>query len=192
MTASETRPDGIPLPDLSGRSGMRPRDRRIVQAIALVCAMAAMLAIPWADETSTIRKFLKPPEKVTTVPEGQIGELAGAKWKVYDRRVTEPLTGKGQGDVVELQLALAVRPSDAAGAKAVGSYGLQYRLHDGDGHEWFANGIRTAEPKAGVAMRITVKGTVPRAKADALELRIQAPKETRKPEDPLPSLRFAR
>ncbi|GAA1807369.1 hypothetical protein [Actinomadura chokoriensis] len=189
MTASDTRPDGIPLP---GRPGMRPRDRRIVQAIALVCAMAAMLAIPWADETSTIRKSLKPPEKVTTVPEGRIGELVGAKWKVYDRRVTEPLTGKDQGDVVELRLAVAVRPSDAASAKAVGSYGLQYRLQDGDGRAWSANGIRTEEPKAGVATRITVRGTVPRAKADALELRIQAPKETRKPEDPLPSLRFAR
>ncbi|MEU5991307.1 hypothetical protein ABZ806_20255 [Spirillospora sp. NPDC047418] len=189
MTASDTRPDGIPLP---GRPGIRPRDRRIVQAIALVCATAAMLAIPWADETGTVRKFLKPPEKVTTVPEGQIGELAGAQWKVFDRKVAEPLGGKGQGDIVELRLAVAVRPSDAAAAKAVGSYGLQYRLHDDDGHAWFASGVRTTEPKAGVALRITVKGTVPRAKADALELRIQAPKETRKPEDPLASLRFAR
>lgn len=189
MTASDTRPDGIPLP---GRPGMRARDRRIVQAIALVCAMAAMLTIPWADETRTIRKFLKPPEKVTTVPEGQIGVLAGAQWKVYDRRVAEPLGDKDQGDVVELRLALAVRPSNADGAKAVGSYSLQYRLYDDDGHQWSANGVRTVEPKAGVAMRITVKATVPRAKADALELRIQAPKETRKPEDPLASLRFAR
>jgi hypothetical protein len=189
MTATDTRPDGIPIP---GRPGIRPRDRRIVQAIALVCAMAAMLAIPWADETDTVRKYLKPPEKVTTVQEGQIGELAGAKWKVFDRRVAEPPGGRDRGDVVELQLALAVRPSDAAGAKAVGSYGLQYRLQDHEGHEWFASGLQTTEPKAGVAMRITVKGTVPRAKADVAELRIQAPKETRKPEDPLASLRFAR
>ncbi len=81
--------------------------------------------------------------------------------------------------MVELQLAVAVRPSDAESAKAVGSYGLRYRLHDGDGREWFANGVRTAEPKAGVAMRITVKATVPRSKAGALDLQIQAPKESR-------------
>ncbi|NVI92446.1 hypothetical protein [Actinomadura sp. BRA 177] len=75
MTASDTQPDGIPLP---GRPGMRPRDRRIVQAIALMCAMAAMLVLPWADETENVKKSLKPPEKITTVPEGQIGDLVGA------------------------------------------------------------------------------------------------------------------
>ncbi|MFA1537746.1 hypothetical protein [Actinomadura monticuli] len=206
MTASDTRPDGIPLPgqaepEPSGRAGtgIRPRDRRIVQAIALVCAMAAMLVLPWTDETANVRKSLKPPEKVTTVPEGRIGELVGAKWKVYDRRTAAPLgvaqaggQAGGQGDVVELRLQVAVLPSDAASAKAVGSYGLLYRLHDDDGHVWFASGVRTAEPRAGAAMRITVRGTVPRSKAEALELRIQAPKESRKPEDPLVSLRFAR
>jgi hypothetical protein len=170
---------------------MRPRDRRIVQAIALVCAMAAMLVLPWVDETENVKKSLKPPEKTTTVPEGQIGDLVGAQWKVFDRRTAAPIGDNGQGDVVELQLAVAVRPSDADSAKAVGSYGLQYRLHDGDGHEWFANGVRTAEPKAGVAMRITVKATVPRSKADALDLQIRAPKESRRQGDPLASLRFA-
>ncbi|QKW33596.1 hypothetical protein HUT06_05770 [Actinomadura sp. NAK00032] len=192
MTASDTRPDGIPLPDLSERR-MRPRDRRVVQAIALVCAMAAMLVIPWADETDLMRDSLKPPEKVTALPEGRIGELVGAKWKVLDRRTAAPLGDRQSGgDVVELRLKLAVRPSDAASAKAVGSYGLRYRFHDGDGRVWFAVGLRTAEPKAGVAMGITVKATVPRAKADELELHIQAPKETRKPGGPLASLRFSR
>ncbi|NKZ02442.1 hypothetical protein [Actinomadura latina] len=188
MTASDTRPDGIPLP---GRPGMRPRDLRIVQAVALVCAVSAMLVLPWADETDKVRKFLKPPEKVTTVREGQVGKLAGAQWKVVDRRTAAPL-GDRQGEVVELQLDVAVRPSDAAGVKAVGSYGLAYRLRDDDGRTWSADGLRTTEPKAGVALRITVKGTVPRTEADALELEIQAPKETRKAGDPLPSLRFER
>ncbi|WP_433229347.1 hypothetical protein [Actinomadura formosensis] len=189
MTASVTRPDGIPLP---GRSRMRPRDRRIVEAIALGCAMSALLALQWVDETDKVRRFLKPPEKVTTVPEGRLGVLVGAKWKILDRRTAEPLGG-GRGDVVELRLDLGVLPSDDASAKAVGSYGLAYRLQDDDGREWSAAGLTTAPPKAGVAMRITVRGTVPRAKADSLELRIQAPKETRKkPEDPLASLRFSR
>ncbi|WP_396449948.1 hypothetical protein [Actinomadura sp.] len=188
MTATDTRPDGIPLPR---RPGMRPRDRRIVQAIALVCAMAAMLVVPWADETRNVRRALKPPEKVTTVPEGRIGELAGAQWKVVDRRTAAPL-GQRQGDVVELRLEVAVRPSDAASAKAVGSYGLAYRLRDDEGRTWFAGGLQTAEPTPGVAQRVTVKGTVPRTKADALELVIQAPKETRRPGAPQASLRFAR
>ncbi|MEU8345949.1 hypothetical protein SAMN05443665_102174 [Actinomadura meyerae] len=192
MTASDTRPDGIPLPDLRQRSGMRPRDRRIAQAIALVCAVAAMLVIPWVDETNLMHASVKPPEKVTTLPEGQIGELAGAKWKVFDRRTAAPLGNRQGGDVVELRLELAVRPADAAAAKAVGSYGLQFRFHDDDGRQWTATALRTGEPKAGVAMRITVKGTVPRAKADRLELRIRAPKETLKQGDPLVSLRFSR
>ncbi|MFB4308685.1 hypothetical protein [Actinomadura sp. GTD37] len=194
MTASDTRPDGIPLPGPPGRPGMRPRDRRIVQAIALTCAMAAMLVLPWLDETENVRKSLKPPEKVTTVPEGRIGELAGAQWKIFDRRTAAPLgtaqDGETRSDVVELRLEVAVRPSDAASAKAVGSYGLRYRFRDGDGRTWFANGFRRTEPKAGVAMRVTVRGTVPRSKAEALQLQIQEPKESRKLGAPLASLRF--
>ncbi|TDD80517.1 hypothetical protein E1293_20610 [Actinomadura darangshiensis] len=188
MTASDTRPDGIPLP---GRSGIRPRDRRIVEAIALVCAVSALLVLQWKDEDGNVRKNLKPPEKVTTVAEGQIGELVGAQWKIYGRATGEPLGAKPQGDVTELRLKLAVRPSDAASAKAVGSYGLGFRLHDGDGHEWSATALKTGEPRAGVAMGFTVRGTVPRAKADELELEIQAPKTARKPGGAQPSLRFS-
>jgi hypothetical protein len=186
VTASDTRPDGIPI---TGRSRMRPRDRRVVQAMALVCAVSAILVVQWADEANSVKKNLKPPEKVTTVPEGQIGELAGAKWKIYGRQKAEPL--RKTGDVTELRLQLAVRPSDAASAKAVGSYGLSYRLYDGDGHQWSATGLSRSQARAGVAMGITVRGTVPRSKADSLELEIRAPATSRKPGEPLPSLRFS-
>ncbi|SPT51083.1 MULTISPECIES: hypothetical protein [Actinomadura] len=190
MTASETRPDGIPLPDAPERSRIRPKDRRVAEAIALVCAVATLLAVQWADEANSVRKNLKPPEKVTTVPEGQIGELAGAKWRIYGRQKAEPL--QKTGDVTELRVQLAVRPGDAASAKAVGSYGLVYRLLDGRGREWSALGQRTGEPRAGVAMGVTVKGTVPRSMADSLELEIRAPKTSRKPGEPQVSLRFSR
>lgn len=189
MTASETHPDGISLAEPSEGSRIRPVDRRVIQAIALVCAVSALLAVQWADETHSVRKNLKPPEKVTTVPEGQIGELVGAKWKVYRRQKAEPL--RRTGDVVELRLLLAVRPADAASAKAVGSYDLAYRLRDDEGREWSATGLRTGQPTAGVAMGITVKGTVPRSMADSLEREIRAPTTSRKPGSPLPSLRFS-
>ena len=191
MTAADTHPDGIPLPTPSDRSRLRPRDRRVVQAIALVCAMSAYLVVHWADDTRTVRKNLDPPEKVTTVAEGQIGELAGARWKVFGRQKAAPL-GKAQGDVTELRLQLAVRPSDAASAKAVGAYGLVYRFRDDDGRAWSATALRTREPAAGVAMAVTVRGTVPRAMADSLELEIRAPKTSRKPGAPQASLRFSR
>ena len=42
-----------------------------------------------------------------------------------------------------------------------------------------------------LAMGITVRGTVPRSKADSLELEIRAPATSRKPGEPLPSLRFS-
>lgn len=200
MTALDTHPDPIPLPgtepesEETGRSKLRPLDRRILQLLALVCVVPAILVLHWVDETNNMQKNLKPPEKVTTVPPGEIGELIGARWKVFGREKGRPRTsGSQQGgpnDVTELRLAVAVRPGDAASAKLVGSYGLVYRLHDDDGHEWSARASSEAKPRAGVAMRITVTGTVPRTKADSLELEIRAPKTSRKKGDPLPSLRF--
>lgn len=192
MTTTDTRPDGIPLPGRPRRPGIRPRDRRVVEAIALLCVVSTLLVLQWKDETNNVQKNLKPPEKVTTVPEGRIGELVGAQWKIYGREKGEPLGARTQGDVTELRLKLAVRPSDAASAKAVGSYGLGFRLHDDDGHEWSATAVKAGEPRAGVAMGFTVKGTVPRAKADELELEIRAPKTARKPGAAQPSLRFSR
>lgn len=192
MTAAETRPQPIIGPEPEQQTGrLRPLDRRVLQAIALVCAVPAILVLNWVDETNNVQKNLKPPEKVVSVQPGQIGELVGAQWKVVDRRQARPLTADS-GDVVELRLIVAVRPGDAASAKTVGSYGLVYELLDDDGRTWSAMGIRAGQPRPGVAARVTVKGTVPRAKADALELRVQAPKTSRKDGEPLPSLRFER
>ncbi|TMQ98315.1 hypothetical protein ETD83_19355 [Actinomadura soli] len=169
---------------------LRPRDRRVLQALALLCAVPAVLVLHWVDATNGIEKNLKPPEKVTSVRPGQIGELIGAQWKVVGRRQAPPLARDDANDVVDLRVAVAVRPRDAAGAKSVASYGIVYRLVDDEGREWSALAIPEGTPRAGVAMRVIVKGTVPRTKADSLELVIQAPKTSRKAGDPLPSLRF--
>ncbi|WUH98147.1 hypothetical protein OHR68_32285 [Spirillospora sp. NBC_00431] len=207
MTAAETRPQPIIPPEPGagtagpGTSGdepereqrMRPLDRRVLQAIALLCVIPAILVLHWADETNNIQKNLKPPEKVTSVQPGQIGELIGAQWKVIGRQNARPLKNDETNDVTDLRIDVAVRPRDAASAKLVGSYGVVYRFVDDDGREWSALGLRVGTPTAGVAMRLTVKGTVPRTKADSLELVIQAPKTARKDaRDPLPSLRFER
>ncbi|WP_147339580.1 hypothetical protein [Actinomadura spongiicola] len=192
MTAAETRPQPIVQVEAEDERGLRPLDRRIVQAIALVCAVSTFLAVQWLDETNNVRKHLEPPEKVSTVGPGQIGELVGAQWKVMGREEGRPLGG-GSNDVTELRLAVVVRPGDAASAKAVGSYGLVYRFVDDEGREWSAMGSRVGEPRPGVAVRVTVKGTVPRTMAGSLELVIRAPKTERKGQgDPRPSLRFER
>ncbi|TDD31443.1 hypothetical protein E1287_26360 [Actinomadura sp. KC06] len=195
MTAAETRPQPIvqaePEPEPEERpERLRPLDRRILQALALICAVPAFLALQWVDETNGIQKNLKPPEKVTSVQPGQVGEMLGAQWKEIGRQQAPPLAKDDLNDVVDLRVGVAVRPRDAASAKSVGSYGIVYRLVDGEGREWSAMATSPGAPRAGVAMRIVVKGTVPRAKADSLELVIQAPKTSRKGEDPLPSLRF--
>lgn len=194
MTAAETRPQPVVRDEAAGTGRLRPLDRRVLQAIALVCAVSAFLVLQWVDETNNVEKNLKPPEKVVAVEPGQIGELVGARWKVIRRKQARPLTSDASNanDVTELRLAVAVRPGDAASAEAVGSYGLVYRLLDDDGREWSTLATKEAEPRPGVAMLITVKGTVPRTKADSLELEIQAPKAARKRSEPLLSLRFER
>ena len=191
MTAAQTtRPQTTGEP--RRKEGMRPLERRLIQAVVLVCAVPGFLVLQWTDERKNVEGNLKPPEKVTTVPAGKIGEFAGAHWKLIGRKAGRPLTSAEGGDVAELQLSVAVRPETAASAKTVGSYGLTYQLFDDSGREWSALGTRRWEPRAGVPMLITVRGTVPRAKADSVELQIQQPKAERKKGAPLASLRFAR
>ncbi|MBT2208159.1 hypothetical protein [Actinomadura sp. NEAU-AAG7] len=191
---AQTRPD---LPAQTGAGPrMRPRDRRVVQAIALATLLPALLTVHWLDETRDVRSNLKPEEKVTTVPRGAAGELAGARWQVVDRRTTAPLlrpasgAPPGSAEVAEVRVTLAVVAKDAAAAKAVGAYGIVYRLRDGDGRAWAATGLGTGAARPGVPVRITVRGTVPRAKADLLVLEVRPPAYSR-PKGPLPSLRFA-
>ncbi|WP_242909103.1 hypothetical protein [Actinomadura terrae] len=183
-------------PDPPARTGLPLRDRRVVQAIALGTLLPALLTLHWVDETHNVRSGLKPEEKVTTVPRGAAGELAGARWQVVDRRTAAPLVTPPSGapsgavEVAELRVTLSVVPKDAASAKAVGAYGIVYRLRDGDGHVWAATGLDTGTARPGVPVRITVRGTVPRAKADLLALEVRPPAYPR-PKGPLPSLRFA-
>ncbi|MFD0691580.1 hypothetical protein [Actinomadura fibrosa] len=197
-------PTEPPEPSEPRRAGLRPGDRRVVQALALAALLPALLSIQWLDETHIVQRNLEPREKATTVPHGGTGELAGAQWRIEGRQTRAPYVstqapGGGSADVTELRLTLAVLPRDAEAAKAVGSYGITYRLSDGDGHEWSAVGLRTgsatgltsdAKPRPGAVTRITVTGTVPRSKAGSLRLEVRPPRAQR-PTGPLPLLRFA-
>ena len=188
-----TNPD-LPAIPSRARPRLRPRDRRIVQALALTALLPALLVLKWTDETNSVHKNLKPPEKVTDVPRGATGTLAGARWKAIARQATAPLsfgTKPKDDTVTQLQVVLAVRPDDAAAAKTIGSYGIVYTFTDGGGRSWSATGLAAGTLRAGTVGRITVRGTVPRTMAAALALRVQAPKASRKQGRPLPSLRFA-
>jgi hypothetical protein len=188
-----TNPD-LPPVRPRARPRLRPRDRRIVQALALTALLPAFLVLKWMDETDSVQKNLKPPEKVMDVPHGGTGTLAGAQWKVVGRQATAPPsfgTKPKDDTVAELQVVLAVRPDDAAAAKTIGSYGFVYTFTDGGGRSWSATGLAAGTLRPGAAGRLTVRGTVPRAVAEALALRVQAPKASRKQGTPLPSLRFA-
>lgn len=183
----------IPDPPSPPARRMRPRDRRIVQALAVAVLLPAFLVLKWVDQSDGAQQNLKPPEKVTSVAHGAVGHLADAQWKVVSRGTEAPL-GSGDrqdGDATELQVVLAVRPETAAAAKTIGSYGVGYFFEDGDGRTWSAGGIAAGTPRQGVAGKLTVKGTVPRSEAAALALVVKAPKASRKKGKPLPSLRFA-
>lgn len=198
MTAADTSPDLFPpIPPEPGPAReprLRPLERRILQAVALLCAVSALLAVQWADERNNVEKNLKPPEKVVTVQPDTVGEFLGARWMALKRETARPLAGGAQqGDVAELRFTVGVRPDDAAAVQLVGAYDLGYRFVDGEGREWSASGaVAGRRPQAGVSSLITVRGTVPRSKADSLKLEIRAPKSARKAGDPLLSLRFER
>ncbi|TDC90336.1 hypothetical protein [Actinomadura sp. 7K507] len=203
MTSEDTQPDLPAIPpepepsefsesEEAREPRLRPRERRILQAIAVLCVVPLLLSVQWVDESNSVEKNLKPPEKVTTVQPGAIGELAGAKWKIMKRAAAQPLAIGGQQDssgVTELRLSVGFRPENAAAAKAVGS-GFAYRLVDDEGREWSATGTADGKAQVGVAMMVTITAKVPRSKADSLELEIEAPKTSRKKGDPLASLRF--
>ena len=200
MTVEDTAPDLIPPippeePKDGKRSGLRPRERRILQILALVCLVPTLLSLQWLDETRGIEKGLKPPEKVVTARRDAVADFLGARWKALKYETAQPLAGgPDQGEVTELRVWVGVRPDTPEAAKTVGSYGLVFRFADDDGHRWSAAGTTTVgnPPRAGSASLISVRGTVPRSKAESLELEIQQPKESRKQGRPLLWLRFER
>lgn len=206
MSVEDTSPDLFPPigADSKGESedgskdgnrrGLRPRERRALQAVALLCAVATLLSLQWLDEARTAEKNLKPPEKTVTAKPDAIADFLDARWKVLKYDTAQPLGSTSyQGDVTELRLWVGVRPNTAEAARTVGSFGLVYRFTDDGGRHWTALGTVTGKPpQAGVASLITVRGTVPRSKADSLELEIRQPQASRKPGRPLLSLRFER
>ncbi|TDC65167.1 hypothetical protein E1200_18980 [Actinomadura sp. GC306] len=192
MTA-DTSPDLFPpIPPESGGTperGLRPLERRVLQAVALLCAVSALLSVRWVDERNNVEKNLKPPEKVVAVQPEKPGAFLGTRWMVLKHETAQ----LGDGDAVELRVTVGVRPDSAAAVELAGAYDLGYRFVDGEGREWSAAGTVAGPPlRAGASTLILVKGTVPRTKAEALELEIRAPKAARKAGGPLLSLRFER
>lgn len=198
MSVEDTSPDLFPPiasePEGGRRPGLRPVERRVLQAVALVCAVSALLALHWLDERDNVEKNLKPPEETAAARPDAIAEFLGSRWKVLKYETSQPFgSAAAQGDVTDLRVSVGVRPDSAEAAKTAGSYGLVYRFADDEGHQWSALArVVGKPPQAGVASLITVSGTVPRSKADSLELVIQQPKASRKQGRPLLSLRFER
>ncbi|MQY04462.1 hypothetical protein [Actinomadura macrotermitis] len=179
MNLDVTRPDPI-----AREPRLRPRDRRIAEAIALLTLLPVVPVLAWADQTANVHRSLAPLEKPVIVSRGGEGELAGVRWRVRGRT-----TGPGLGDgVAALRIVLLARPADAAAARSIGAYGTLYRLRDGQGHVW--NGTALAAPaKPGAPVQVTVQATLPRAAADAVALEILPPRSQAR-KGALPSLRF--
>ncbi|WP_157610423.1 hypothetical protein [Spirillospora albida] len=166
-----------------------PRDRRVLEALLVAVVVPALLAFHWVDESRNVRRHLEPPEKATVVAKNGIGRLSGVRWRVLERRTAPPLKGPSGPDVTELRIAMVLRPEDAAGAKTA-AYGVEYRLVDGAGRYWSADGLVSGTPRANTVSRLTVRGTVPRAKVEAVSLEVR-PRPGTRPKGTLPLLRFA-
>ncbi|XVQ11657.1 hypothetical protein ACQP1W_03475 [Spirillospora sp. CA-255316] len=200
----ETRPDHRRRQDEPGTDAegeeqprreprLRPRDRRVLEAIALLTLLPALLLLRWTITADDARKVtMERPEKATVVPRNAIGEWSGARWRLYGQSVGTPLSTGGaaaQPDVAELRLSVAVRPETPAAARMLLS--LDYRLADAEGHLWTARGTTSTTPRPGMAMRLLVTGTVPRSKTGAVVLELRPPPYSQ-PKGPLPLLRFER
>lgn len=158
-----------------------------MEVLALVCLLPAFLGVQWLDETNRAES-LEPPVKVSSIADGKVGELVGARWTLGERKIT-PRKAAGQ-DVAELQVALGVKAPTAESAKKVGGYGMEFRFVDEQGREWTARASPTGQVPVGKVHVFTLRGTVPRAKAESLAVVVRPPKTERKGAAPLPSLRF--
>ncbi|WP_233618042.1 hypothetical protein, partial [Actinomadura sp. WAC 06369] len=170
------------------RTWLGPRARRVVEVCVLAVLLPGLLGLYWVDETGRAES-LEPPVKVSSVARGKIGELVGARWTVY-KRESAPQGGPAGQDAVQLQVVLAVKAQDAKSAKTVGGYGMEFRFVGRDGREWTADASKPPQVTPGQAFPITVRGTVPRARAESLALVVRPPESERRGADPLPSLRF--
>ncbi|MGI5166767.1 hypothetical protein ACQEU3_20685 [Spirillospora sp. CA-253888] len=167
---------------------MTPRDRRVIQAVALVSLVPLLLVVQWVDRSGGARRLGPPQERAVDVPRGGAGELAGAQWRQVDRLASNRPPLGGPADAAEMRVVLAVRPRTEGAVKTV-SYGTTYRLRDAEGHVWSATG--TAAPRRpGAPIQITVRAVVPRAKLRSLILEIRPPAHP-PPKGPRPLLRFA-
>ncbi|GLZ14655.1 hypothetical protein Acsp04_48900 [Actinomadura sp. NBRC 104425] len=200
----EHRASGDPAPERDGpaddaaddaadaaapRRRMRPGDRRFLEAMALVTLLPALVGLHWLDDTRNIQQRLERPEKPTTVAKGKVGVLADTRW-LFVRRTVARAPLNPDPDVAEVRMVVAIKPLTQAGAKTVGSFGMSYRLRDGEGHIWSATAVPSSTPRAGAIALLTVKGVLPRSKAQTVTLEVRPP-TTYRPKEPLPSLRFA-
>lgn len=175
----------------AGRSRRRPRpgDRRFLEAMALAALLPALIGVRWLDDTRNIQERLERPEKPTVVAKGKVGTLAETRW-LFVRRTVGPAPLNPQPDAAEVRMVVAIRPLTPAGAKAVGSSGMTYRLRDAEGRIWSATALPSSPPRAGATAMIVVRGVVPRVKAETVTLEV-LPSAASHPKGPLPSLRFA-
>ena len=73
-------------PEAAPEPLMTPRDRRVIQAVALLSLVPLLLVLQWVDKSGGARRLGPPQEKAVEVPKGGTGELAGAQWRQVDRR----------------------------------------------------------------------------------------------------------
>ncbi|MEW2358898.1 hypothetical protein [Spirillospora sp. NPDC029432] len=173
------------------RQVLSPRDRRVLEAIALITLVPVLLSLRWiVDDNLADRVAQDRPEKVTTVPRGTVATWNDVRWRLYAQSVAGPPLGQGP-EVAELRLAVAVKPMNDAGAKLLTSYGLGYRVTDAEGHVWTGRGSTLTPPRPGAATKLTVTVALPRSKANSVALEVRPPEQPRQ-KGPLPLLRFAR
>lgn len=187
------------------RRRLTARQRRSVEAAALVLLLPLALGVQWYDETNQIRKGLEPDETITVVARNKPATLAHARWVLRgrvndtggatssdasDRSPTKPR------DATTITLSLGVTTLDKQAAKEASTSNLRFRLVDRAGNEWTAQAEYKVEdnygqaPPVGKEVPVAVTGEVPRAAVSSLVLDVVQAGPYR-PKGPVHVLRFA-
>jgi hypothetical protein len=190
LTTRDPLEDTVPDP-VERTPRLSRRQRRTVEACALLVLAPGLLAVRWIDDSHQAVQW-QPDERVTVVRRGATGTLEHVRLRLVGRDATGALkTRTTPAGAARVALVLEVRALDAQGAKDAKYIG--YALRDRSGHVWMALGLPEGDrdPVVGAPARVTVSATLPERLLSSVVLEARQGSPARKGTGPVQVLRFA-
>jgi hypothetical protein len=175
MTMPDPLETTVPDPVGPREPRLTRRQRRALEAGALVVLVPALLGVQWLDDTSHMSPGWKQQQDVAVVRRGGTGALGRSRWRLLGRDTHTPLkSGTTPSGAVRLTLVLEVRALDAQGVKDAKNAG--YQVRDREGHIWSAFGEFAGDHDltTGATVRVTVTANVPEKVVSRIVLEVRS------------------